>query len=250
MLLYLVYVILLKEFRLLNKRYWSVSLLFIAAQVLSVAIPIGLHFTTGFNNITGVLYINIAVFVLAVFGSLALLRPHLRQEKEANPISAGKLIGWTVIGIFLAYGAQLVAMTIEMNVLGIPQGSENTSDIVELTRINPLFFIIPVFTAPILEELIFRKIIFGSLHKRMNFLLSVFISSLIFALVHLEFQHLLIYFGMGVALAYVYVKTKRIIVPILVHMGMNGIVIFGQLMIDPEELERMQQELSLILFGG
>ena len=55
---------------------------------------------------------------------------------------------------------------------------------------------------------------------------------------------------MGVALAYVYVKTKRIIVPILVHMGMNGIVIFGQLMIDPEELERMQQELSLILFGG
>lgn len=250
MLLYLVYVILLKEFRLLNKRYWSVILLFIAAQVLSVAIPIGLHFTTGFNNITGVLYINIAVFVLAVFGSLALLRPHLRQEKEANPISAGKLIGWTVIGIFLAYGAQLVAMTIEMNVLGIPQGSENTSDIVELTRINPLFFIIPVFTAPILEELIFRKIIFGSLHKRMNFLLSVFTSSLIFALVHLEFQHLLIYFGMGVALAYVYVKTKRIIVPILVHMGMNGIVIFGQLMIDPEELERMQQELSLILFGG
>lgn len=250
MLLYLVYVILLKEFRLLNKRYWSVILLFIAAQVLSVAIPIGLHFTTGFNNITGVLYINIAVFVLAVFGSLALLRPHLRQEKEANPISAGKLIGWTVIGIFLAYGAQLVAMTIEMNVLGIPQGSENTSDIVELTRINPLFFIIPVFTAPILEELIFRKIIFGSLHKRMNFLLSVFISSLIFALVHLEFQHLLIYFGMGVALAYVYVKTKRIIVPILVHMGMNGIVIFGQLMIDPKELERMQQELSLILFGG
>ena len=118
----------------------------------------------------------------------------LRQEKEANPISAGKLIGWTVIGIFLAYGAQLVAMTIEMNVLGIPQGSENTSDIVELTRINPLFFIIPVFTAPILEELIFRKIIFGSLHKRMNFLLSVFISSLIFSLVHLEFQHLLIYF--------------------------------------------------------
>lgn len=250
MLLYLVYVILLKEFRLLNKRYWSVILLFIAAQVLSVAIPIGLHFTTGFNNITGILYINIAVFVLAVFGSLALLRPHLRQEKEANPISAGKLIGWTVIGIFLAYGAQIVAMTIEMNVLGIPQGSENTSDIVELTRINPLFFIIPVFTAPILEELIFRKIIFGSLHKRMNFLLSVFISSLIFALVHLEFQHLLIYFGMGVALAYVYVKTKRIIVPILVHMGMNGIVIFGQLMIDPEELERMQQELSLILFGG
>lgn len=217
---------------------------------MSVTIPIILYFTTGFNNVSGVLYISIAVFVLATFASLAILRKNLQIERRANPLSLGKIIGWTVIGIFLAYAAQMIAITIEMNVFGISQGSENTSDIVELTRMTPLFFLIPVFTAPILEELIFRKIIFGSLNKRMNFFLAVFISSLLFALLHLEFQHLLIYFAMGVALAYVYVKTKRIIVPILVHMGMNSIVVITQLLIDPEDLERMQQQMSLILFGG
>lgn len=234
----------------MNKRYWSIILLYIAAQVLSVVIPLTLFFITGKESMSMVVNVNVILFVLAVFGSLAILRKELQQEKLKNPISPGKIIGWTALGIVLAWGAQLIAITIETNILGITQGSANTENIIDITRMSPLFFIIPVFTAPILEELIFRKIIFGSLNKRMNFFLAVLISSLLFGVLHLELQHILIYFSMGVALAYVYVKTQRIIVPILVHMGMNALVVLGQLMIDPEDLERIQQEVSLILFGG
>lgn len=234
----------------MNKRYWSIILLYIAAQVLSVVIPLALYAMTGNKDVSMVVYVNVILFVLAVIGSLFILRKEIREENKANPLSVGKIIGWTALGIVLAWGAQLIAILIETNLLGISEGSENTEGIIDITRMSPLFFIIPVFTAPILEELIFRKIIFGTLYKRMNFFLAVLISSLLFGVLHLELQHILIYFGMGVALAYVYVKTKRIIVPILVHMGMNALVVIAQLTIPAEELEKIQQDVSLILFGG
>lgn len=234
----------------MNKRYWSIILLYIVAQVLSVVIPLTIFATTGNRDASMVVYVNVIVFLLAVVGSLLILKKNLQEEKLSHPLPLGKIIGWTALGIVLAWGAQLIAILIETNLLGINEGSENTESIIDITRMNPLFFIIPVFTAPILEELIFRKIIFGTLYKRMNFFLAVLISSFLFGILHLELQHILIYFAMGVALAYVYVKTKRIIVPILVHMGMNALVVISQLAIPAEELEKIQQDVSLILFGG
>src|SRR5699024_3357063 len=240
----------IKEFYLVNKRYWSIILLYIVAQVLSVVIPLTIFATTGNRDASMVVYVNVIVFLLAVVGSLLILKKNLQEEKLSHPLPLGKIIGWTALGIVLAWGAQLIAILIETNLLGINEVSENNVSIIDITRMNPLFFIIPVFTAPILEELIFRKIIFGTLYKRMNFFLAVLISSFLFGVLHLELQHILIYFAMGVALAYVYVKTKRIIVPILVHMGMNALVVISQLAIPAEELEKIQQDVSLILFGG
>lgn len=234
----------------MSKKYWFVILIYIVAQVLSLVAPLVLFLFFEVDIMALAIYANIVFFLLAVVGTYFLMRKDLQQEKQEHPLSVGTIIGWTILGIVLAWVAQIIAISIETSVLGIDQGSENTAEIVNLTRMNPLFFIIPVLTAPILEELIFRKIIFGSLYKRMNFFFAVLLSSLLFGVLHLDLQHLLIYFAMGIALAYIYVKTKRIIVPILVHMGMNAIVIAGQLLIDPEDLEQIQQEVSLILFGG
>lgn len=234
----------------MTKKYWLVILIYILVQGLSIAIPIILFPFLTIDIMTLAIYINIILFILAVIITLIIMRKDLQKEKAENPISTGTIIGWSILGVILAWMAQMVAISIEQLVFNIDQGSENTQEIVNITRTNPLFFIIPVFTAPILEELIFRKIIFGSLHKKMHFFFAVLISSLLFGVLHLEFQHLLIYFAMGVALAYVYVKTKRIIVPIIVHFAMNTIAMLAQLLIDPAELERIQQEVSLILFGG
>src|SRR5699024_11070340 len=69
---------------------------------------------------------------------------------------------------------------------------------------------------------------------------------------HLDLTHLLIYTGMGLVFSYLYVKTKTIIVPIIVHMGMNTITVLAHLFIDVEELERIQNELGALinLIGG
>lgn len=116
--------------------------------------------------------------------------------------------------------------------------------IMEYARANMLFILIPAIIAPILEEIIFRKIIFGSLYKRMNFFFAAILSALVFAAFHVDFSHLLMYTAMGLVFAFLYVKTKRIIVPIIVHAGMNSYVVYKQYNLTPEEIQKMIDQLE------
>src|SRR5699024_10347136 len=101
------------------------------------------------------------------------------------------------------------------------------------------------------EELLFRKINFGSLYRRMNFFWAAILSLLAFGVIHLDLTNLLIYTGMVLVFFNLYVMMKTIIVPILVHMGMNTITVLMQLTVDIEELERIQNELgSMFNFIG
>lgn len=212
-----------------------------------------LHFGFGIEMLDAAVYAYIGSFIVALIMILSLMKNDLKEEKLKHPLSIGQIIGWSVAGLFLAWIAQAIAVTIEMELFGIDPASENTEVIVDFTRSNILFILIPAIIAPILEEIIFRKILFGTFYKKMNFFLAALLSSLIFAVLHLDFTHLLIYATMGFVFAFLYVQTKRIIVPIIVHMAINTIAVLGQLLIDPEMLEKMEQmqkNIQLILLGG
>lgn len=206
----------------------------------------------GFDYIKVAVYINIIGFLSVVTIVLALLWQELREESRLHPLSAGRLIGWIVLGLFMAWGSQVVATIIETGILGISPESQNTDMIVDISRSNPMFILVPALVGPILEELIFRKIIFRVFYKRWNFFVSALLSSLIFSAAHFEFIHILLYAAMGFVFAYLYVKTKRIIVPILVHMLLNTIAVVGSLAIDVDKLEEIQNQTQMIwtFFGG
>ncbi len=61
-----------------------------------------------------------------------------------------------------------------------------------------------------------------------SFIIASVVSSLIFALAHNDFKFIPVYFGMGVIFSLAYVYTKRIAVPIGIHMLMNGSVVLTQ----------------------
>jgi membrane protease YdiL (CAAX protease family) len=76
--------------------------------------------------------------------------------------------------------------------------------------------------APIFEELIFRKYFIDSLAKKYSFVKSILYSSLCFALYHLpNFSNLLPTFFLGLVAGYLYVKSKKIIIPIILHFLLN-----------------------------
>lgn len=232
------------------RSYWFVLLTYFLMFVFTAVIPIVFHFGLGIDIVQATVYANVIGFIGALIIIFTLMKVDLREEKLANPISFGTLVGWVIAGIFMAWASQVLAVTIETELFGIEMGSENTAVIVELSRMNPLFILVPALVGPILEELIFRKILFGTFYKKWNFLVAAILSSLIFAVVHMDLMHTLIYFAMGVVFAFLYVKTKRIIVPIIVHMLLNTIVVTAQLLIDPAKLEQMQQQAQFIFFGG
>lgn len=231
------------------KRYWYVILTYLIMQFsgIPVALFVRSFFPESFTQL--LIYWSIFSFIAGLVVVLILMKPdmQMRAHPEAAPVSG--IIGWSILGVFMALLAQTASAAIETYVLGIDPGSENTQEIMNIARSNALFILIPAIVAPILEEIIFRKIIFGGLYKRMNFFLAALLSGLIFALVHMDPTHLLMYATMGFVFAFLYVKTKRILVPILVHAGMNTMVVLVQLSYSPEEIQEMLDQMQMIFLN-
>lgn len=170
--------------------------------------------------------ISFSVGLAIVLLLLKKATPYTKIEKS-KPLSASSSINWAIGGIFLAFISQIAAVLVEQ-VLGIEAGSQNTQNIMNLIRVVPMVVIASSILGPILEEIVFRKVIFGTLYNRFPFWVSALISALIFSLAHQEPKHLIIYAAMGFTFSFLYVKTGRIIVPIISHVAMNTIVTIGQ----------------------
>ncbi len=121
----------------------------------------------------------------------------LRNGKKA---SAGMSVLWAVAGIWLALFSQGIAGMIEQYVFHVGDGSENTKAILNIIKAMPLMIIVSSIVGPILEEIIFRKIIFGVLYEKTNFFIAGLISSVIFGIVHQDLTHLLAVYGHGLYL--------------------------------------------------
>ncbi|PAE06449.1 CPBP family intramembrane metalloprotease [Terribacillus saccharophilus] len=239
-------------------RYWFVILTYIVMQLSAfLLVPfIPWMDDRGLDLATVSYWWSLITFLLAVIIVCFMLRKDMRAPAVRSATGPGMTIVWIIIGFFGAYAGQIIAGLIETYAFGITQGSENTSNILDAVREVPAFVLIVVVFAPVLEEIIFRKILFGEIYKRTNFFVAVLISALVFGAVHGDFLHLLQYFVMGVVFAALYVQTKRIIVPIITHGLMNLMVVIIQLYLTPErmeEIERMQKQLEnmqMIIFGG
>ncbi|MFP7494599.1 type II CAAX endopeptidase family protein [Terribacillus saccharophilus] len=239
-------------------RYWYVILTYILMQASSFLLYPFLPWIRdqGWDLSLIINWWSVVTFLLAVIITCFLLRSDMRAPAMRNATGAGMTILWIIIGFFGAYVGQIIAASIETYLLGITPGSENTSVLMEAVRQVPVFVLIVVVCAPILEEIIFRKIIFGEIYKRTNFFVAVLVSALLFGLVHGEIDHLLTYFSMGVVFAALYVKTKRIIVPIMAHGLMNLTVVIAQFYLTPERLEQLErtrqqlENMQTIIFGG
>ncbi|ALC92544.1 hypothetical protein AM500_24355 [Bacillus sp. FJAT-18017] len=232
----------------MRREYGFVLIVYIAMQLSSlVGVPLLAFLIAGNGEslqsarINAMNYWILISFISALLIILFILRKEMRESLNTmQGEDVREILKWGIGGIFLAYFAQYVAIIIEQ-MLGIKPGSENTQGIMEMIFGFPAVILVTSIVGPILEELVFRKIIFGSLHRRFNFFISALLSSIIFAAAHMEFEHILLYSAMGFTFAYLYVKTKRIIVPIFAHVAMNTLVVIIQIVFK-DDIEKIMRE--------
>lgn len=161
---------------------------------------------------------------------------------DGKPASLGTTVLWGVLAFFMALIGQMLAGLIEMALFGIEAGSENTAILSEIAMISPIIIISIVFFAPLLEEIVFRRVLFGGLYSKTNFWIAAIVSAVIFAVVHNELEHTLIYMAPALVFSFVYYKTKRLLAPIIGHLLMNGFVVVIQLNYDKiMDLQDLQQ---------
>lgn len=215
----------------MKREYWIILIVYIAMQFSSfIGIPLMVFIlkVLGKSQTLAVPAWLIISFTTGLLITLFILRKEMRAARvERSGTSLGSSMIWAVFGVFLALFAQSLAANIE-RLLGIPLGSNNTQHILKIINTFPLAILVSSIFGPILEEIVFRKILFGALYKRFNFFVSAIISSVIFALAHMEPQHILLYASMGFTFAFLYVRTRHIAVPIFAHVAMNTLVVLIQ----------------------
>ena len=163
--------------------------------------------------ITGVLATIIAVFAYIVLY-------HFYEKRKITELSAKRIGKNITVGIFL--GLILQSLTILVIYL---KGSYS------IVSINPINFIIPpltmAFTSAIIEELLFRGIIFRITEEKLGSYIALAISAIIFGALHLGNPNSSLIAGIGLAiqagllLGAAYIYTRNLWFPIAIHFAWN-----------------------------
>lgn len=161
----------------------------------------------GFLNMLKAPSIMQIIMVLALILSSNLFLNYLIEINKMIPLNEGLAVKFTAL--------QESTIAMQEKFLAFSNGFE---------------FILILFVMAILpalaEEMYFRGLIEGVLFDlKVGPIHAIFISSLLFAMVHFQFYYLLPLFFMGALLGYVYYRTKNLWLTIIAHFVNNGLMV-------------------------
>ena len=116
---------------------------------------------------------------------------------------------------------ELIGFSLDVSSPDVPESLTNPQSF----GIFALSVVITCVLPAITEELLFRGIIFNGLRKRFNDVCSIFLSALMFALMHQNIQQLVYPFLLGSIMAWINLRTGSLISSMLVHFINNFLVI-------------------------
>jgi len=164
--------------------------------------------------------ILITIITFIVFFTIFYLMYHKNNNNDYNIKVCFKQIPILILtGITLNIGYNLTMS----NINSIFNFTSSYNDV--STNIFTYIFCTGIL-GPILEELLFRGIIYNKLKNFNTKMNSIVLTSIIFALFHHTIVQILYAFCLSFILIYFYEKFKNIIAPIIVHISSNIVNIF------------------------
>lgn len=172
-------------------------------------------------------WFNVALTVISVLGSglpifLVLMKRIPKSEiGEKSRLSIGQFLGYFIVCAGAAYITNIIGMYIS-SFIEIIKGFklENPLETFIFNSDMILVIIYASIIAPIVEELIFRKILLDKL-RRFGDLPAILITGFAFGLFHLNLSQFFYATVLGMIFAYITIRTNRIIYAILLHMMLN-----------------------------
>ncbi len=173
---------------------------------------------------------NLALYLTLFLIFIYMLRSYLKEQLTYTKNNLHEFIKITLIGLFGLFMA-VYATSMIMDLLGVTENSENQevlNGLVTAAMFDKITLVIfSIFLAPFVEEIVFRRAIFGFLEK-LSIPLAVIVSGLSFGFIHVlsgDYIQLIIYGSLGLALAYTYYRSnKNIMTVIAIHMIYNFII--------------------------
>lgn len=165
-----------------------------------------------------------------------------REKKKMKPLH---ILAAFCISYAVMYFSNIIGM-LTTGVISIFKGSavDNVMANVAAKLNLPVLFFLTVICAPIMEELMFRKMLIDRTYKYGEGVSIVF-SGLVFGLFHGNLNQFAYAFSLGVFFGFIYVKTKNIAYSVILHMLINFMgTIVSQLIIGNSSVMKFMSELD------
>ena len=197
----------------------------------------------------------IFMYPLALFLYWLILQtvPKARQN-WTYPVGVGRFLGWFVICMGGVYFGNLIGQFL-MAVVSAITGQPMANQVEEMIMDMSLWAVIlsAVILAPIMEELIFRKLVLDRL-AGYGPAVAMFVSALVFGLAHGNFYQFFYAFLLGLIFAYIYLRTGKVRYSMILHMMVNfcGSVIPILIMrvADENEVAAILASVTQLIFMG
>ena len=220
---------------------WALSALLLsatAAQVLMVLIPRLLWGPDNWIDTTSWgMWISMLMPMYCVAMPLCILIMYgMPAERPQDAGLGGKnFFIFLTVFFFLSYSGNIIGTVLS----GLLSGGTASNAVSDLAMDNnPLKILVMVILAPLLEELIFRKLLIDRT-RRYGEKIAVFMSGLTFGLLHGNLFQFFYTFAGGLLLGYIYIRTGRLRYPVIIH----GIMNFMGAVVAPLILASMDLEL-------
>ena len=178
--------------------------------------------------------LNLVTFAVSAVALLLMLHRFWRESFHRMLDQPGRCLGAMLLGGLVNYALSLAVSPVLLLVLDGAVDNPNNAALVEIAQQDlGMIKAASVFLAPLVEETLFRGVVFGSLRPRRR-LLAYALSTGLFSLLHV-WQYILVsadasllvyalqYIPSGVALAYCYERSGSIWPPIFLHMLLNTV---------------------------
>ena len=146
--------------------------------------------------------------------------PKARQTWTC-PMGTGHFLGWFVICMGGVYFGSLIGQFL-MTIVSVITGETLVNQVEEMIMDMSLWAVIlsAVILAPIMEELIFRKLVLDRL-AGYGPAVAMSVSALVFGLAHGNFYQFFYAFLLGLIFAYIYLRTGKVRYSMMLHMMVN-----------------------------
>lgn len=181
--------------------------------------------------------VAIMLFLLIKF----IFKGKLNSIDSSEKMDLKKSIIISIVVLFLTIGIIYGVMWVQSFLFShISLNSSNANAITKEFKSNPLPVVGLAFVTSTLEELVYRQLLFGYFYdlfsecnKYIRYITSALISAIIFGSIHDGLFHpaMLQYITYGFILSGLYLYTKRISSPIIVHVLFNLLLDFRRFII-------------------
>lgn len=194
-------------------------------------------YKVGINNFLTNNYIYIGIIIFSLFIPY-LLKKHYTENKKINKIKCSNYLLIMVLGVLVSGIASIVFY----NINGIVKFT-NTYEIPDVSLLS--LIIVGGILTPIIEEYMFRGIIYKNLQKENSKMLSIIVTSILFAAISNSIDGMIYSFALSFLLIYVYEKYESLKAPIILHITSS---IFQILLIYSLHISDILNYILLILF--